>query len=142
MLHARRKSQSPPCSAKAGGGGGGGIGRYRSASFIDEEFKAPHRQCIVLELSGLYARHERMFNNHVCDIKCHIRDEYQLWQVDDLGLDEPLAHTPWWRRLSVWMYIIPALLSAIIVAAAILMRIFNNVVSIWPIARPFEEPAE
>ena len=65
-----------------------------------------------------------------------------LRQVDDLELDEPIVHRPWWRRLSVWMYIIPALLSAIVVAAAILMRIFNNVVCIWPLARPFEEPAE
>ena len=38
MLHARRMSQSPPCSAKAGGGGGD-IGKYRSASFMEEEFK-------------------------------------------------------------------------------------------------------
>ena len=43
MPHARQKYQSTPSSAKAGGGGGGGgLGRYRSASFMEEEFKAPY----------------------------------------------------------------------------------------------------
>lgn len=60
MLHARQKSQSPPCSAKAGGigggGGGGGIGRYRSASFMEDEFKAPHHPCTVLLLSDKKCR--------------------------------------------------------------------------------------
>ncbi|KAK9840563.1 hypothetical protein WJX81_001411 [Elliptochloris bilobata] len=53
--------------------------------------------------------------------------EEEEFKVDDLELDEAPAVKPWWRRFSVWISVVPALLSAVLVAAAIMMRIFNNV---------------